>query len=363
MSHVNSKIKVLVVDDSAVMRQVLTQILQSSPLLEVIGVARDGREALEKTRDLHPDVITLDIEMPIMSGMEALPGLVGIYQKPVVMVSSLTQEGAEPTFQALELGAVDFVPKPISNTIAGLKDVTEEIITKVVNAARSQIRIVAGSVVKSAPAKPTAIAAEKPSNHHRHLPEKLPRKVVVIGISTGGPQALSETLTHLRPPIPPTLIVQHMPAKFTGPFAQRLASHCHVRVKEATDGERLQNDTIYIAPGGRHMRVVGKSPATAAIEINDEPPTTGHKPSADYLFESVVPIFGQAIVGIIMTGMGRDGATGLKSIRNAGGTTFGQNEATSTVYGMNKAAFQEGAVQTQFPLEELASIITKSWNG
>ena len=353
MSHVNSKIKVLVVDDSAVMRQVLTQILTSSPLLDVVGVAKDGREALEKTRDLHPDVITLDIEMPIMSGMEALPGLVGIYQKPVVMVSSLTQEGAEPTFQALELGAVDFVPKPAQNTIAGLKDVTEEIIAKVVSAAKSQIRIVAGSVVKTAPPKPPTLATEKPSNH-RHSTEKLPRKVVVIGISTGGPQALSETLSHVRP---------HMPAKFTGAFAARLDSHCQVRVKEATDGERLQNDTIYIAPGGRHMRVVGKSPATAAIEINDEPPTTGHKPSADYLFESVVPIFGQAIVGIIMTGMGRDGATGLKSIRNAGGTTFGQDEATSTVYGMNKAAYQEGAVQTQFPLEELASIITKSWNG
>lgn len=371
MTEKSSKIKVLVVDDSAVMRQVLSQLFNSSPLLEVVGFAKDGREALEKTRDLQPDVITLDVEMPIMTGMEALPGLVGIFHKPVVMVSSLTQEGAEQTFQALELGAVDFVPKPIQNTIGGLKEVSEEIITKVVNAAKSQIRIVSGSAGKTAIIKPPAQAitpaAAKPATTEkppiaRPPAEKLPRKVVVIGISTGGPQALSETLIHVKPPIPPTLIVQHMPGKFTNAFASRLNNHSQVHVKEAVDGERLQNDTIYIAPGGRHMRVVGKSPASAAIEINDDPPMTGHKPSADYLFESVLPIFGSAVVGIIMTGMGRDGATGMVAIRKAGGATYGQDEATSTVYGMNKAAFQEGGVQTQFPLEQLPAIITKSWN-
>ena len=361
-------LKVLIVDDSAIMRQLLSDIFRSSQRIQVVGTAKDGREALEKTRDLRPDVVTLDVEMPVMNGLEALPGLVGIYQKPVVMVSSLTQEGAETTLQALELGAVDFVPKPGTNQVARLKEEAEEIIAKVLAAGKSQIRIAhapphiarlpEGSPAPQAPAPISSSLAPKSATSAIIAPHHL----VLIGISTGGPQALNDTLCFLEPPIPPVLIVQHMPGKFTSAFAERLNRKCHVEVREAVTGDRLKNDQILIAPGGLHMRIVGKSPATARIELTDDPPMTGHKPSADYLFESAIPVFHAAITAIVMTGMGRDGARGAGLVRAAGGSTFGQDEATSIVYGMNKCAWQEGAIQTQFPLEKLPSIIRQAWS-
>ncbi|MFM7319774.1 MAG: chemotaxis response regulator protein-glutamate methylesterase [bacterium] len=358
-------LKVLVVDDSAIMRQLLSDIFRSSQRIQVVGTAKDGREGLEKTRDLRPDVITLDVEMPVMNGLEALPGLVGIYQKPVVMVSSLTQEGAETTLQALELGAVDFVPKPGTNQVSRLKEEADEIIAKVLAAGRSQIRIAEATpraarlpelATNTAPGQ--AITAVKSAATAITTPLHL----VLIGISTGGPQALNDTLCFLEPPIPPVLIVQHMPGKFTSAFARRLNSKCHVEVREAATGDKLKNDQILIAPGGVHMRLVGKTPATARIELTDDPPMTGHKPSADYLFESAVRVFHSAITAIVMTGMGRDGARGAGLVRAAGGSTFGQDEATSTVYGMNKCAWLEGAIQTQFPLEKLPSIIRQAWS-
>lgn len=375
MSEVK-KLRVLIVDDSAIMRQLLTDILRGSSSIEVVGFARNGMEALEKTRDLRPDVVTLDVEMPVMSGLEALPGLVGIYGKPVVMVSSLTQEGAETTLAALEMGAVDFVPKPAANQLTALRNVSDEIIAKILQAGGSHVQVakstVSSSIAKSVSEK-KAPEAEFPKGSEtvakevretsRSSADKKIRSVVLIGISTGGPQALSETLARLQPPIPPVLLVQHMPSKFTGAFAERLNRKCAVEVREAVSGDRLRNDLILVAPGGRHMRLVGKSPMTARIEINDEPPMSGHKPSVDYLFESVVPIFGDSIVGIIMTGMGRDGVRGMTAIRTAGGVTFGQDEATSTVYGMNKAAWLEGAVETQFPVEKLPGIIARAWRG
>lgn len=370
----DTRVRVLIVDDSAIMRQLLTDILRSSPHIEVAGFARNGIEALEKTRDLRPDVITLDVEMPVMSGLEALPGLVGIYHRPVVMVSSLTQEGAETTLAALEMGAVDFVPKPIAHQISSMRNLADEIIAKILQARKSQVHI-SDSASRVAPPTPPvekkpvdashAAHAETPAAPVRetHKTEKEPKSVVLIGISTGGPQALSETISQMRPPVPPILIVQHMPSKFTGAFADRLNRKCPLEVREAATGDRLKNDTVYVAPGGRHMRIVGKSPLTARIEITDDPPISGHKPSVDCLFESAVPVFGDQIVGIIMTGMGRDGVRGLLAIRAAGGSTFGQDEATSTVYGMNKAAWQEGAVETQFPLAKLPSIVAKAWRG
>jgi two-component system chemotaxis response regulator CheB len=363
-------LKVLIVDDSAIMRQLLVDIFRSSSRIQVVGTAKDGREALEKTRDLRPDVITLDVEMPVMNGLEALPGLVGIYQKPVVMVSSLTHEGAETTLQALELGAVDFVPKPGTNQIARLREDAEEIVAKVIAAGSSQIRITPASVRISKPAVPTpppiaGQSATKKTNIAKvsgSLHGSPPHHLILIGVSTGGPQALNDTLSLIEPPIPPVLIVQHMPGKFTSAFAKRLDSKCAVDVREAVSGDRLRNDLILIAPGGMHMRLVGKTPETARIEITDDPPMTGHKPSADYLFESAVPIFRHAITAIIMTGMGRDGVRGAQLVRSAGGSTFGQDEATSTVYGMNKAAWLEGAIQNQFPLEKLPSIIRHTWS-
>lgn len=358
-------LKVLIVDDSAIMRQVLTDILRSCPQIQVVGTARDGREALERTRDLRPDVVTLDVEMPVMSGLEALPGLVGIYQVPVVMVSALTQEGAETTLQALELGAVDFVPKPGSNPISKMRNEADEIINKVLSAGSSHIRIAVAKArtLKNLDAAQIAVKEEMPRERKRlSSTDQTPRSIVVIGISTGGPQALNDTLIQLEPPIPPTLIVQHMPAKFTSAFANRLQNKCAVDVREAQQGDRLRNDLILIAPGGNHMRLIGKTTGLARIEINDEPPISGHKPSIDCLFESAVPIFGSAITAILMTGMGRDGVRGTAMIRAAGGATFGQDEATSTVYGMNKAGWLEGAIQTQFPLEKLPAIIRQAWN-
>lgn len=361
-------LKVLIVDDSAIMRQLLSDIFRNSQRIQVVGTAKDGREALEKTRDLRPDVVTLDVEMPVMTGLEALPGLVGIYQKPVVMVSSLTQEGAETTLQALELGAVDFVPKPGTNQVTRLKEEAEEIIAKVLAAGKSQIRIAqpparAGRIsdmanFPPAPAPLSHVSSAKPAPTAITTPHHL----VLIGISTGGPQALNDTLCYLEPPIPPVLIVQHMPGKFTSAFAERLNRKCHVEVREAATGDRLKNDQILIAPGGIHMRLIGKTPSMARIELIDDPPMTGHKPSADYLFESALPIFHSAITAIVMTGMGRDGARGAGLVRAAGGSTFGQDEATSTVYGMNKFAWQEGAIQAQFPLEKLPVIIRQAWS-
>jgi len=368
------KLRVLIVDDSAIMRQLLADILRSSNRIEVIGFARNGIEALEKTRDLRPDVITLDVEMPVMSGLEALPGLVGIYHKPVVMVSTLTQEGAETTLTALEMGAVDFVPKPVANQLTSMRNVSDEIIAKILAAGNSQVQLTT-AISKVVPPPPPAEkkAPEAFLSHVADSPSKLPRdatktekppkNIVLIGISTGGPQALSETISQIRPPVPPILIVQHMPSKFTGAFAERLNRKSALEVHEAVTGDRLKNDTVLIAPGGRHMRITGKSPMTARIEISDDPPISGHKPSVDCLFESALPIFGDQIVGIIMTGMGRDGVRGLLAIRAAGGSTFGQDEETSTVYGMNKAAWLEGAVETQFPLAKLPGIVAKAWHG
>lgn len=369
------KVRVLIVDDSAIMRQLLADILRTSPHIEVAGYARNGLEAMEKTRDLRPDVITLDVEMPVMSGLEALPGLVGIYHKPVVMVSSLTQEGAETTLTALEMGAVDFVPKPVANQISSMRSVADEIVAKILQAGKSQVQI-SSAVSKPAPAPPQASEKKSPEAFLSQVAEapakpprdsaksdKPPKNIVLIGISTGGPQALSETIPLIRPPVPPILIVQHMPSKFTGAFADRLNRKSSLEVREAVNGDRLKNDTVLIAPGGKHLRIAGKTPLTARIEVTDDPPISGHKPSVDCLFESALPVFGDAITAIIMTGMGRDGVRGLLAIRAAGGSTFGQDEATSTVYGMNKAAWLEGAVETQFPLAKLPGIVAKAWRG
>ena len=188
-------------------------------------------------------------------------------------------------------------------------------------------------------------------------------RIIFVGASTGGTEAVKTFLQGIPPDCPPILIVQHMPSKFTGAFAERLNRKSVLEVREAVSGDRLRNDTVLVAPGGRHMRITGKSPMTARIELSDEPPISGHKPSVDCLFESAVPVFGDQIVGIIMTGMGRDGVRGLQAIRAAGGSTFGQDEESSTVYGMNKAAWLEGAVETQFPLAKLPTIVTKAWRG
>jgi two-component system, chemotaxis family, protein-glutamate methylesterase/glutaminase len=347
-------VRVLVVDDSALMRKLLTDILRTSPEIDVVGSAKDGSEAVDLARRLKPDVITLDVEMPGMSGLETLPALFAVHEAPVVMVSSRTQEGAAVTLEALELGAFDFLPKPAHHQLAELKALGDVLIGKVLAAAQSRVR----RPRVAAPVRP----ARPPS--HCEIPTVPPAhstsatEIVVIGISTGGPQSLGQAFMGLVPPIPPILVVQHMPAGFTQVFAERLARHCELTVKEAEEGDRVVPDQILIAPGGRQMTLVGRAPRVR-VAIADGPLVSGHKPSADALFLSAAKAFGPATVGIIMTGMGRDGVEGCKTILAVGGTTFGQDEATSVVYGMNKAAYLEGAVRRQFALEELPGILIR----
>lgn len=348
-SRERGRVRVLVVDDSALMRRLLSDILGSSPSIEVVGSARDGREAVVQAAKLKPDVITLDVEMPEVSGLDALPAILAVHEAPVVMVSALTREGADVTLKALEFGAVDFFPKPARNQMSEMRAEGEQLIDKVLTAAGS--RVLRG---RRSPSTDSAVFGPRETSPATDRPAP----VVVIGISTGGPQALSRVIPLLKPPAPPILIVQHMPAQFTGVFAERLNRSAEVEVKEAAEGDLVEPNRVLVAPGGRHLRLSGRPPRVRAkLGAPDEPAVGGHRPSVDVLFESAAKIFGEATIGVIMTGMGRDGADGCKAILDAGGFTLGQDEATSVVYGMNKAAFLENAVKAQFALDDLASII------
>lgn len=355
----SGRVRVLVVDDSALMRRLLTDLLGSSPEIEVVGLARDGREAVAQAARLKPDVITLDVEMPEVSGLDALPAILAVHEAPVVMVSALTQDGAEVTLQALELGAVDFLPKPQKNQLTEMRGVRDLLVAKVLAAAQSRVR----RPRRTAPAHPAAPeapapAAARPRQRTATTAAPPPVACVAIGISTGGPQALSQVLPLLTPPLPPILIVQHMLAEFTSVFTQRLDRYTDpaIRVKLAQAADIVLPDQILIAPGGRHMALAGVPPRVRVV-ITDEPEVSGHRPSIDVLFRSAAQVYQSGLVGILMTGMGRDGVEGCKAIVAAGGFTLGQDEATSVVYGMNKAAFVEGAIKAQFSLLELPAIL------
>ncbi|HKM55999.1 MAG TPA: chemotaxis response regulator protein-glutamate methylesterase [Isosphaeraceae bacterium] len=375
-----TRVRVLVVDDSALMRRLLCDLLRSSPEIEVAGTARDGREAVLQAVRLKPDVITLDVEMPEVTGLEALPLLLAAHEAPVIMVSALTQEGADVTLQALELGAVDFMPKPERNQLAEMRASSDLLVAKVLTAAQSRVRRIrrttspstsTGSspttrsgkvaITRSSPPRPRPATAErpdKPAEPSTTNPSTSPfsRICLVIGISTGGPQALSHILPLLTAPMPPILVVQHMIAQFTGVFANRLDHSCSLTIKEAAEGDLVLPNQVLIAPGGRHMMVAGNLPR-ARIGLCDDAPVSGHKPSVDVLFQSAAKVYQAGVVGIIMTGMGRDGVNGCKTILAAGGFTLGQDEATSVVYGMNKAAFVAGALKAQFALDDLPGIL------
>lgn len=337
--------RVLVVDDSATMRGLIAAVLNSDPDVSVVGQVGSAMEARAAIKELNPDVVTLDVEMPNMNGLEFLEKIMTLRPMPVIMVSSLTHHGAGATLAALEIGAFDCVGKPRPGEARPFGDLAE----KVKAAARShRPRIVrsSGSHVAPAPVAPTA------SDY------RVGHKIVAIGSSTGGVEALIAVLQKFPANCPPTVITQHMPPTFTKSFADRLNRLCAPVVEEATDGARLEIGKVYIAPGGdRHLQVV--NPSAPSCRLLERDPVNGHRPSVDVLFDSVAELAGRRAVGVILTGMGRDGASGLLKMRNAGAKTIGQNEKTCVVYGMPRVAHELGAVEQQLPLGSIGEEILK----
>lgn len=339
--------RVLVVDDSATMRGLISAVLNSDPDVDVVGQASDAMEARSAIKELNPDVVTLDIEMPNMNGLEFLEKIMKLRPMPVIMVSSLTHRGAEATIAALEIGAFDCIGKPAPGDARPF----HELIDKVKAAARTSYRYQNMRSQQPAPAQPANANVAKADY-------RVGRKIVAIGSSTGGVEALIEVLRNFPVNCPPTVITQHMPGTFTKSFAERLNRICAPQVQEATDGARLEIGRIYLAPGGeRHMAVV--NPHAPVCRLVDKPPVNGHRPSVDVLFDSVAELAGRNAIGVILTGMGRDGAAGLLKMRHSGARTIGQNEKTCVVYGMPRVAFELGGVETQLPLNAIGEEILK----
>jgi len=338
--------RVLVVDDSATMRGLITAILNADPDVNVVGQAADAMQARQAIKELDPDVITLDIEMPNMNGLEFLDKIMRLRPMPVIMVSTLTHKGAEATISALEIGAFDCVGKPLQGDPRPFSDLAE----KVKAAARSQRKfIITGNKV----------AAPNAANVNAAVDYRVGRKIIAIGASTGGVEALIAVLQKFPANCPPTVITQHMPHTFTKSFAERLNRLCAPTVQEATDGARLEIGKVYLAPGGeRHLQVVNTT--SPSCRLLDREPVNGHRPSVDVLFDSVAELAGRNAIGVILTGMGRDGASGLLKMRHAGARTFGQNEKTCVVYGMPRVAHELGAVETQLPLNSIGEEVLKS---
>jgi two-component system chemotaxis response regulator CheB len=352
-------IKVLIVDDSAVVRQVLTANLSQDPGINVIGAASDPVFAMAKMQTQWPDVIVLDVEMPRMDGITFLKKLMAERPTPVVICSTLTEKGAKTTMQALAAGAVSIVTKPKVGLKQFLQDDSESLVSAVKAAARANLRRLAASPAVPVQAKLTADAILPASVHA--MAETTDR-VVAIGTSTGGTQALEAVLTALPHVCPGIVIVQHMPEKFTGAFAERLNNLCRIEVREAVNGDRVLPGRALIAQGGRHM-LLKRSGAHYHVEIVDGPPVSRHRPSVDVLFRSAAKCAGRNALGIIMTGMGDDGAKGLKEMLDMGARTVGQDENSCVVYGMPKEAAKLGAVKKELPLGRIASEIVAYGDG
>jgi two-component system, chemotaxis family, protein-glutamate methylesterase/glutaminase len=344
-----SPIRVLIVDDSALMRQLLSTLLAADPEIQVVGEAQDPFDARDKIKALNPDVITLDVEMPQMDGLTFLRKLMALRPMPVVMFSSLTQAGAEATLEALEVGAVDFVAKPthdVANAMAGLAETLQ---AKIKAAARTRFR---PRRAEAAPAPRVRPKFGRPTG-----------KLLLIGASTGGVEALKALLLQLPEDCPPTLITQHMPERFTSAFAQRLDRECPMRVSEAKDGERVEAGHVYIAPGGTHHLELNRNGGHYSCKLIDAPPVSGHRPSVDVLFRSGARTAARTIIAVILTGMGKDGAQGMLELRQGGAITLGQDEHSSLVYGMPRAAFECGAVMRQHPLAKMGDAIVDACKG
>ncbi len=338
-----SKIRVLVVDDSALMRQVLSQALAADPGIEVVGTAPDPYVARDKIKALHPDVLTLDVEMPRMDGLAFLERLMRARPMPVVMVSSLTEAGCDVTLRALELGAIDFVTKPRVDLRERIHEVTGEMIEKVKAAAGARL-LPRGPQASAPPVTP------RPSLF------RTTDTVVAIGASTGGTEALREMLTALPADAPGVVVVQHMPERFTRAFAERLDRLCTVRVKEAENGDRVLAGHVLIAPGNYHLRVV-RDGALVRAQLGQDPPVNRHRPSVDVLFQAAAETLGPNAVGVIMTGMGCDGAKGLLAMRQAGARTVAQDPESCVVFGMPREAIALGAAERVVPLNHIAGCV------
>ncbi|UNK57381.1 chemotaxis response regulator protein-glutamate methylesterase [Pseudoxanthomonas daejeonensis] len=341
------KIKVLVVDDSAVVRQILTELLGSDPGIEVVGTAADPLLAREKIKRLNPDVLTLDVEMPRMDGLAFLENIMRLRPMPVLMVSSLTERGAEITLQALALGAVDFVTKPKLDVARGLGEYANEMIAKVKAAARARVQGLARPAMRLEPAA-TARPATPTAARFRTTD-----RLIAIGASAGGTEAIRVVLEQMPPDAPAIVLTQHIPGGFSRAFVERLDRHSQMLVREASDGEAVLPGHAYLPPGDRHLRVI-RDGARWRCRIDDGPPVNRHRPAVDVLFRSVAQSAGANAVGAILTGMGDDGARGLLELRQAGAPTLVQDEASSVVWGMPGAAFKLGAAQEVVPLDRIA---------
>ncbi|BCF90068.1 MULTISPECIES: chemotaxis response regulator protein-glutamate methylesterase [Paraburkholderia] len=348
------KIKVLCVDDSALIRSLMTEIINSQPDMTVVATAPDPLVARDLIKQHNPDVLTLDVEMPRMDGLDFLEKLMRLRPMPVVMVSSLTERGSEITLRALELGAVDFVTKPKVGIRDGMLDYSEKLADKIRAAARARVR-------QAAPVQHAAAAAgHAGAAAHAASPAPLfnnplvsTEKLIIVGASTGGTEAIREVLVPLPPDAPAVLIAQHMPPGFTKSFAQRLNGLCRITVKEAEHGERVLPGHAYIAPGHAHL-LLARSGANYIAHLSDDPPVNRHRPSVDVLFRSAAQHAGKNAVGVILTGMGRDGAAGLLDMRKAGAYTLAQDEASCIVFGMPREAIAMGAADEIASLSEMS---------
>jgi two-component system, chemotaxis family, protein-glutamate methylesterase/glutaminase len=343
------KIKVLVVDDSAFMRKVIPQMLQEDGSVEVIGTAKNGPDAFKKTIELNPDVITLDVEMPGMDGLKTLGMIMSEKPTPVIMLSAYTPKGAEITMQALEYGAVDFVCKPSGEISLDIKKVQSELIEKIKAAKNIDM---------------SKLAFVRPEDKEEITKEKQQdiklRAIVCIASSTGGPRALTEVIPKITKRNMPAayLVVQHMSEGFTATLASRLNSQSMIKVKEGRDGEEIKAGTVYLAPGNFHMEILGELDGMYHISLNQKPLKNGVRPAADYTMASVAERFKGRTIGVILTGMGKDGAEGAEKIKKAGGTVIAQDKDTCVIYGMPKVAAERGVVDIVAPLDRIAFEIT-----
>lgn len=355
-----SKIKVIVVDDSALMRRIVSDMINSQPDMEVIEKARDGKELIKKLLTHKPDVITLDVEMPNLNGVETLKELKKLnISVSVVMVSSLTEKGAKVTFECLENGAFDFVQKPSGSISLDIGKVKDEIIKKIrlaaINNNSKLTSYSANNKVLSSVRKNIEVE-KKVYKKNNIMKEVNGIEAVVIGASTGGPKALYELITKLPGNLDvPVFIVQHMPVGFTEAFAKRLDKYSNLKVVEAYDGCKIEKNTVYVAKGGQHMQIKNKS----TIELNEEKTVWGVRPAADNLFISAANVYKDKLLSIVLTGMGKDGAKGSEEIKNKGGYTISESEETCTIYGMPKSAFLTGKIDEVLPLYEIGNRITE----